>query len=77
LVGAVSMKKGDLVKFKNTIGVSGNVFLIVRTGEHYGNYAMSQKVWIYPRVNADADYDHNDDDNYYFAHYFEVLNESR
>lgn len=66
------MKKGDLVKFKNTIGVSDNVFLIVRTGED-----ETQKVWIYPRVNADAGYDYNDDDNYYFAHYFEVLSESR
>ena len=68
------MKKGDLVKFKNTIGVSGNVFLIVRTSKYAGS---QQKVWIYPRVNADAGYDHNDDDNYYFAHYFEVLSESR
>ena len=68
------MKKGDLVKFKNEIDIGGHVFLIVRTGENTG---MSQKVWIYPDPAPGHHYDHTDNDNYYFAHYFEVLNESK
>ncbi len=63
------MKVGDLVRLKNRIGVSGNVFLIVRK--------VHRKVWIYPDPDADEGYDHTDDKNYYYDHYFEVLSESR
>lgn len=66
------MKVGDLVKFRNTMGVSGKMFLIMRTQESSG---LSNKVWIYP--DPDEGYDHTDDDNYYFEHYFEVISESR
>ncbi len=65
------MKVGDLVKFKNTLGVSGNVFLILRTGEEKEGQT---KVWIYPSLNGGSP---TGDINYHFAHYFEVLNESR
>tara|TARA_B100001093_G_scaffold210768_1_gene202313 strand:- start:120 stop:323 length:204 start_codon:yes stop_codon:yes gene_type:complete len=65
------MKVGDLVRFKNKIGVSGNVFLIVRTKMA----GFDQKVWIYPDPDADEGYDHTDDDNYYCDHFFEVINE--
>ena len=76
------MKVGDLVKFKNTIGVSDRVFLIMRT-EAVGfdqnvwrsEGRQKQKVWIYP--DPDGEYDHTDDLNYYYDHYFEVINESR
>tara|TARA_B100001093_G_scaffold477192_1_gene504243 strand:- start:1155 stop:1295 length:141 start_codon:yes stop_codon:yes gene_type:complete len=34
-------------------------------------------VWIYPDPEPEQDYDHTDDDNYYFADLFEVLSESR
>lgn len=70
------MKAGDLVKFKNTIGISGRVFLIVRTARPTDGFT-GLKVWIYPDSEADKGYDHTDDDNYYYNHFFEVLNESR
>ena len=65
------MKVGDLVKFRNTMGVSGKMFLIMRTQDS----GLSLKVWIYP--DPYEGYDHTDDDNYYFDHYFEVISESR
>ena len=79
------MKVGDLVKFKNTIGVRDKVFLILRTemvgfeqnARQTEMVGFEQKVWIYPDPDADEGYDHTDDDNYYYAHYFEVISESR
>ena len=71
------MKVGDLVRLKNTTGVRGKVYLIMRTAmsEPTGLY---QKVWIYPDLEADqARYDHTDDYNYYYDHLFEVVSESR
>ena len=65
------MKVGDLVKFRAAMGVGGKVFLIMRTQDS----GLSLKVWIYP--DPDEGYDHTDDDNYYFDHYFEVISESR
>ena len=72
------MKVGDLVKFKSTMGVRGKVFLVMRTEPTIsGGFAQHQRVWIYPDPDADEGYDHTDDDNYYYAHYFEVISESR
>jgi hypothetical protein len=66
------VKVGDLVKFKNAIGFAGRVFLIART-EMEG---ISQKVWIYPDPEpAHSHFPNNN--NYYFAFYFEVISESR
>ena len=69
------MKVGDLVGFKNVTGVPGRVsdklFLIMRTQDS----GLSLKVWIYP--DPDEGYDHTDDLNYYYDHYFEVVSESR
>ena len=53
------------------MGVSGKMFLIMRTQDS----GLSLKVWIYP--DPDEGYDHTDDDNYYFASGFEVVNEKR
>ena len=64
------MKVGDLVKFRPACWAAG-VFLIMRTQES----ALSLKVWIYP--DPDEGFDHTDDDNYYYDHYFEVISESR
>ena len=69
------MKIGDLVKFKNTAGVRGNVFLVMRASSSL--FGANQKVWIYPDPDADEGYDHTDEDNYYYAHFFEVVSESR
>ena len=70
------MKAGDLVKFKNTIGISGRLFLIVRTARPETHFA-GLKVWIYPDSEADKGYVHTDDDNYYYDYFFEVVSESR
>jgi hypothetical protein len=67
------MKVGDLVRFKNQRQTCGKVFLIMRI-EMDG---FRQKVWIYPDPEADEVYDHTDDDNYYYNHFFEVISESR
>lgn len=69
------MKIGDLVKFKNPQVVRGNVFLVMRASSALSG--ANQKVWIYPDPDADEGYDHTDDDNYYYAHFFEVVSESR
>ena len=66
------MKVGDLVRFKNRTAVRGNVFLVMRTEVE----GFDQKVWIYPDPDSD-EYDHTDDDNYYYDHFFEVISESR
>ena len=65
------MKVGDLVRFKNPMYARRKVFLIMRT-EMAG---FDQKVWIYP--DPDEGFDHTDDDNYYYDHYFEVVSEIR
>ena len=69
------MKVGDLVRFKNTVGVRGKVFLIMRLVREWDSF--EQKVWIYPDPDADEGYDHTDDENYYYDHFFEVVSESR
>ena len=65
------MKVGDLVRFKNP---GGEVFLIMRT-QVAGPYGQKLKVWICP--DPDEGFDHTDEDNYYYDHYFEVVSESR
>ena len=72
------MKVGDLVKIKNKYDVHGNVFLVVRTEPTIsGVSAHRQRVWIYPDPDRDKEYDHTIEDNYYYAHFFEVISESR
>jgi hypothetical protein len=71
------MKVGDLVKFKNKTAVRGNMFLVMRTQRTVTGSTPYQRVWIYPDPDADLGYDHTDDDNYYYAHLFEVISESR
>ena len=69
------MKVGDLVKFKYKTSVRGNLFLVMRTQCTVTGSTPAQRVWIYP--DPDEGYDHTDDLNYYYAHYFEAVNESR
>jgi len=42
-----------------------------------GVSAHRQRVWIYPDPDRDKEYDHTIEDNYYYAHFFEVISESR
>ena len=69
------MKVGDLVRFKKLL--PGKVFLVMKTETETNWNKLSQKVWIYPDPDADRGYDHTDDNNYYYGHYFEVISESR
>ena len=74
------MKVGDLVEFKEEIDVQrlgatgrrANVFLVVRT-EVVG---YEHKVWIFPDPDEGSQRRPNAL-NYYYDHFFEVVNESR
>jgi hypothetical protein len=73
------VKVGDLV----SVGPPGRwsmrdvhpsrVFLVVRVSRYKG----VEVIWLYPDPDGNPDYDHTDDDNYYFKRWFEVVNESR
>lgn len=67
------MKVGDLVRRRNKKYYQAK-FLVVRKERHIRGYDM---VWVYPDLEPDSGYDHTDEDNYYFADLFEVVNESR
>lgn len=68
------MKVGDLVRYKNQRNARGEVYLIMRT-QVEGPCGRLLRVWIYP--DPEEGYVHTDDLNYYYAHYFEVVNKSR
>lgn len=71
------MKVGDLVMFKNTIGVRGKVYLILRIEEVPGRFmGKKQKVWLYPDPYGYEIYSHTVE-NYYYEHVFVVVSESR
>ncbi len=69
------MKVGDLVKSKNPFRyMKDKLFIVMRREENPRGYEV---VWIYPDPEAGSEYDHTDDDNYYFGDMFEVISESR
>ena len=67
------MKVGDLVKSRRGAYPS-KVFLVMRAERHS---TVGGVIWLYPDPDGNPDYDHTDDDNYYFKRFFEVLSESR
>ena len=69
------MKVGDLVKSSRGAYPS-KVFLVVRAAQHT-EFAADEIIWLYPDPDGNPDYDHTDDDNYYFKRFFEVVSESR
>jgi hypothetical protein len=70
------MKVGDLVKSRRDVYPS-KVFLVMRAGQHVEFQFCDEVIWLYPDPDGNSDYDHTDDDNYYFKRFFEVVNESR
>ena len=69
------MKVGDLVKSSRAVYPS-KVFLVVRAAQHT-ECTADEIIWLYPDPDGNPDYDHTDDDNYYFKRFFEVVSESR
>ena len=69
------MKVGDLVKSDT---YPSKVFLVMRVQQRVRDPARHRQViWLYPDPEDDPDYDHTEDDNYYFKDFFEVVSESR
>jgi hypothetical protein len=72
------MKVGDLVKRIRSPTMSPRpsyeVFLVMKVEQHV---VCDQVIWLYPDPDGNPDYDHTDDDNYYFKDFFEVVSESR
>ena len=66
------MKVGDLVKHRFRKR-QNKVFLVVKTAADIDG----EIIWLYPDPDGNPDYDHTDDDNYYFKDFFEVVSESR
>ena len=72
------MKVGDLVRHR-TPGLPGSpskVFLVVRAGQDVDTH-LGEVIWLYPDPDGNPNYDHTDEENYYFKHFFEVVSESR
>ena len=69
------MKVGDLVKNSRDVYPS-KVFLVMRAGQHT-QFPADEIIWLYPDPDGNPDYDHTDDDNYYFKRFFEVVSEKR
>ena len=73
------MKVGDLVRHRRGLPAPASspskVFLVVRAGQHVDTH-LSEVIWLYPDPDGNPNYDHTDEINYYFKHFFEVVSES-
>ncbi len=74
------MKVGDLARPRRGLPAAysspSKVFLVVRARQHVDT-CLGEVIWLYPDPDGNPGYDHNDDDNYHFKHFFEVVSESR